>query len=254
MDNLNGGEAAFSIGNIVEIGFRIGIKPKDWYGPSTVIQILDELNTKHVPFPGLATAAFPEGVIYKSTILSKACGLSSEGLKKITGSLASYWKNATIVLVGFRVGLDAINPENYDAIFRMFNIPHCVGMVGGQGRGALYFVGYQDHDLLFIDPHVTQAPLPLYLSRPLSQRLWICGPNTKAITSVCPSNSLYRSLTPVLPTVSPQVKVGLGFYLRTYADYEAFVQVIKKEQEVPGSFVVLSEKENNCEEDDLIDI
>ena len=142
---------------MVEIGFRFGIKPRDWYGPSTVIQILDELNTKHTPFPGLATVAFPEGVIYLQAILSKGCDLPASALEQLATPPAAAWKNAVIVLAGYRIGLDAINPENYDAVFRMFNIPHCVGMIGGQGRGALYFVAYQNQDLIFLDPHVTQA-------------------------------------------------------------------------------------------------
>ncbi len=145
MDNSNGEEAAFSIGNMVEVGLRYGIKPKDWYGPSTVIQIMDELNHKYAPFQNLRTVAFPEGVIYEDAILAKACDSPGD------------WKHAVIVMSGYRLGLDTIPPESYGGIFRVLDIPQCVGMVGGQGRGALYFVGYQGRDLIFLDPHVTQV-------------------------------------------------------------------------------------------------
>ncbi len=163
MDNLAGSEAAFSIGNIVEVGLKYGTKPKDWYGPSTVIQILDELNQKYAPFENIKTAAFPEGVIYKNEILSRATGVSVPEIDKMDPTapeLRKRWKNAVVVMVGFRLGLDTVNPEHYPGIFRMFELPHTTGMVGGQGRGALYFVGYQERELIFLDPHVTQPAVP----------------------------------------------------------------------------------------------
>ena len=159
MDNGSGSEAAFSIGNIVEVGIKYGIKPKDWYGPSSIIQILNELNDKHAPFTDFKTVAFPEGVIYKDVVLSKACDIAEENVcvDKIT---EKNWKNSVAVLVGFRLGLDTINPEHHAAIFRLFDFPQFTGMVGGQGKGALYFVGYQDKELIFLDPHVTQSAVP----------------------------------------------------------------------------------------------
>ncbi len=156
MDNFAGADAAFSIGNMIELGLKYGVKLKDWYGPSTVIQIFDTLNKQYSPFPNLHTVAFPDGVIYKDAILAQACDLHPE---KTAPTTASDWKHAVIVMVGYRLGVDTIPPENYGNIFRMFDVPQCVGMVGGQGHGALYFLGYQDGELIFLDPHVTYVSL-----------------------------------------------------------------------------------------------
>jgi len=150
LDNSYGQNAAFCISNMVEIGFRFGIKPKDWYGPSSVIQIFDELNEKYNPFRNLKTAAFPEGVLYKDELLFKGCGV----VNPINPE--KEWKNSIIIFVGFRLGLETIGSENFNAILRLMDNQYFTGMVGGQGKGALYFVGYQDKELIFLDPHVVQ--------------------------------------------------------------------------------------------------
>ena len=140
MDNFTGPAAAFSIANVVETGLEYDRKPGDWYGPSTMIQIFEELNKNYQPFGGLNIVAFPEGIIYQDKMNTK-------------------W-NSMIIFVGFRLGLDKINTEYFPGILRLMRLKSFVGMSGGQGNGALYFVGYQNKDLIFLDPHVTQASVP----------------------------------------------------------------------------------------------
>lgn len=139
MDNLNGKRAAFSIGNIVDQGLDHNRKPGDWYGPSTMIQICEQLNEKYKPFPDLKVISFPEGVICIETIGKKA---------NSTDSL--------LLLIGLRLGIKKVNAEYLPSIKRMIKLKYCVGINGGQGSAALYFVGIKDERLIFLDPHVTQ--------------------------------------------------------------------------------------------------
>ena len=143
MDNMNGSNAAFSIGNIVEEGFKYKMVPKDWYGPSIIMSILSKLNDAYKPFKDIETIIFTEGVIYQNRILSK---ISPKG----------EWKAPLLVFIPFRLGLEAIPKENLPAIIRILDFPQCTGMIGGQGNAALYFIGHQNLDLIFLDPHVTQ--------------------------------------------------------------------------------------------------
>eukprot|EP00826_Nyctotherus_ovalis_P064929 TRINITY_DN9533_c0_g2_i1.p2 TRINITY_DN9533_c0_g2~~TRINITY_DN9533_c0_g2_i1.p2 ORF type:complete len:202 (-),score=27.21 TRINITY_DN9533_c0_g2_i1:267-872(-) len=144
MDNLIEAQAAFSIANIAETGVKYGRHPGEWYGPLIMMQIFEELNEKYKPFPGLEIVVFPEGVIYVDKLR-----------KKFNSKTKS-----VIVLVGFRLGLKRINSEYYPAIIRMMEMQNFIGMSGGQDDGALYFIGYQNDRLIFLDPHVTQPAIP----------------------------------------------------------------------------------------------
>jgi len=144
MDNLKDSNAAFSIGNIVEKGLKYKMVPKDWYGPTIIVSILSELNNTYNPFKDFRTIVFGDGVIYKDRIIS-------------LNEAASVWSSSLLVLIAFRLGIKSVDPFNYEAIIRLLDIPQCTGMIGGQGKAALYFIGHQGSHLIFLDPHVTQV-------------------------------------------------------------------------------------------------
>jgi len=156
MDNLHKSDAAFSIGNIMELGLKYGMKPKNWYGPSMIIRILHKLNKKHHPFTGFQTACFPEGTIYKSSILKKACRIAEKDFDMSELCPEKDWVDSVLVMVSFRLGLTTLSPSQYQSIFKLLKMPECTGMLGGQKKSALYFMGYQKDKLIFLDPHVTQ--------------------------------------------------------------------------------------------------
>eukprot|EP00826_Nyctotherus_ovalis_P039864 TRINITY_DN3866_c0_g2_i5.p1 TRINITY_DN3866_c0_g2~~TRINITY_DN3866_c0_g2_i5.p1 ORF type:complete len:256 (+),score=61.76 TRINITY_DN3866_c0_g2_i5:653-1420(+) len=210
MDNLAGEEAAFSIGNVAEVGLRYGVKPGKWYGPSTMIQILEELNERYRPFSDLKVVAFPESMIY---------------LDKLKESSSS----PLIVLVSFRLGLKQINPEYFNAIIRIMALHNFMGIGGAQGDSALYFIGHQNKKLIYLDPHVTQKAVPDVES------LW-----AKHLTYHCPS-------TLCLPMSQLRTNFFIGFYLRTKEDYELFVEEIGREAQLENSFVQVCEKKIDYE-------
>lgn len=52
--------------------------------------------------------------------------------------------------------------------------PHSIGIIGGRPGSSLYFVGTQEQNVLFLDPHETQQVLSLahgrsFLTRHKSQ-------------------------------------------------------------------------------------
>lgn len=61
-----------------------------------------------------------------------------------------------LLLVPLRLGISEINPIYFNGLKRFFQIPGCMGMIGGRPNQALYFVGYVGDDALHLDPHTTQ--------------------------------------------------------------------------------------------------
>lgn len=61
-----------------------------------------------------------------------------------------------LLLINLRLGITEINPIYLDSLKCLFEIPGCVGMIGGRPNQALYFFGYVGEEALFLDPHTTQ--------------------------------------------------------------------------------------------------
>ena len=142
MDNLHGEEAAFSIHNIVELGFKYERKPGDWYGSMTTAMICEKLNDKYNPFLGL-----------------KFCFLVNEiNVEEIEKKMKDKW-DSLLLIIGYKLGIGKINPEYYTVILKLINHKNCIGIIGGQSTGALYFTGCYDNKLIFLDPHITQTAI-----------------------------------------------------------------------------------------------
>jgi len=65
------------------------------------------------------------------------------------------WKRSVLVIVPLRLGMESVAKEHYKAIKSCFSseIPQAVGILGGRPNQALYYVGHQDDELIFLDPH-----------------------------------------------------------------------------------------------------
>lgn len=63
---------------------------------------------------------------------------------------------AVLTIITVRLGLSSIDPEYFESIKACFSLPQCVGLLGGKPNFALYFVGVQDNELIFLDPHYVQ--------------------------------------------------------------------------------------------------
>lgn len=65
------------------------------------------------------------------------------------------WKPLLLILP-LRLGLSDINPIYIPALKKCFELVGNCGMIGGRPNQALYFLGYVDDEVLFLDPHTTQ--------------------------------------------------------------------------------------------------
>lgn len=65
------------------------------------------------------------------------------------------WK-PLLLIIPLRLGITDINPLYVPALKRCLELDSSCGMIGGRPNQALYFLGYVDDEVLYLDPHTTQ--------------------------------------------------------------------------------------------------
>ncbi len=68
-------------------------------------------------------------------------------------------RRTLLLLLPLRLGLQEVNSLYFDFITGALQLPSSVGIVGGTPGRSLYFVGCQEEELLFLDPHILR-PTP----------------------------------------------------------------------------------------------
>lgn len=105
-----------------------------------------------------------------------------------------------IIVVPLRLGLSTVNEIYYAQLMEYLEFPQSLGFIGGKPNSSLYFVGYQDDDLIYLDPHVVQ---PTVTPRH----------DVQDSTYHC-HQPLKMHITELDPTLA------IGFYCRTPTDFE----------------------------------
>lgn len=61
-----------------------------------------------------------------------------------------------LLMIPMRLGFERINPCYVDSLKAILASENCVGVLGGRPRHALYFLGFQEDNLIHMDPHLAQ--------------------------------------------------------------------------------------------------
>ena len=83
--------------------------------------------------------------------------LEQEFLRKNSVGEDLTW-TPVLVLVPVRLGSESrLNPLYGSCIQALLADPTCIGIIGGRPKHSLYFVGFQDENLIHLDPHLVQV-------------------------------------------------------------------------------------------------
>lgn len=156
-DNGNGKDYPFSIQNFYAVGKKYGAKPGDWLGQTIVAVVLQELEAMYSPYK-MPILTFVDGAIYRNKFCSvDPTEAAKDGFESMEHGEYDEYVPGHLVFVTSSLGMKAPELNHLQALQRLFDFPELVGIMAGRTNEALFFVGYQDDDFLFLDPHFVQV-------------------------------------------------------------------------------------------------
>jgi len=234
LDELSA-RAPFSIHRIALLGKQLGKNIGEWFGPSTIGQVIQALVTDY-PQAKLAVYVTSDGVVYKKDVRAIATGSrprydlgrlsprgSSEEAREERALHQKYFarrneheKNpaeqgkfqSVLILAPIKPGIDSsINPIYYKTLKAYFQLPQFVGIAGGRPNSSLYFIGLQGDDLIYLDPHFSRSAV-----------------ETKSLQEYTAADfaSYHCSIPRKVHISHLDPSMLLGFYCRTEADFNSF--------------------------------
>ncbi|ESO94477.1 hypothetical protein LOTGIDRAFT_118175, partial [Lottia gigantea] len=212
----------FSIYKLVEMGKKSGKEPGDWYGPASVAHIFrDALLKAYRPIPLLSDVCIyvaQDCTVYKEDIRdlcttkrrSNTFGKSGNWTEdSIEENGTNEWFKSVIILVPVRLGGEVLNEEYIPCVKQILSQEHCIGIIGGKPKHSLYFLGWQDDRLIYLDPHY-------------------CQDHVDTTEKSFPIQSFHCMSPRKLPMNKMDPSCTIGFYCRTERDFEIFERQIRE--------------------------
>jgi len=194
-------------------------KPGEWFSPTRVCKILKLLVREHSP-EALTMYVPKEGVIYidRVTLLCTQTELYSkpspkpdkrnplpQALEELEGE-TKFWR-PLMILIPLRLGVDRINKLYIPQLKSMLQLPQCLGIIGGRPKQSLYFVGFQDDSLIYLDPHIVRP-------------------------AATPHNDFLDTYHCTVPRIMPfeniDPSLAIGFYCGSLTEFDSFCHIITK--------------------------
>lgn len=141
----------------------------------------------------------------------------------------SRWKSV-IILVPVRLGGEILNRTYIPRVRDVLTQEHCIGIIGGRPRHSLYFIGWQDDKLIYLDPHYCQEVVDICTTDFPLQSFHCTAPRKMTCTRMDPSCTI-------------------GFYCRTKKDFLNFTKAINQilaPYKQKGDYPIFTLQEGKC--------
>jgi len=150
--------AQYSIHQISLMGESLDKKPVGtWFGPNTVAQVLRKL-CKFDPSNEVAVHVAMDNTLIISEVKQACISDTTEDTNDTTNHTVKTYKWQPLLLfISLRLGLSEINPVYVPGLKTCLTLPCTLGVIGGSPNHALYLLGYVEEEVIYLDPHTTQA-------------------------------------------------------------------------------------------------
>lgn len=182
----------FSLHNFVSVASHLPlkVKPGQWFGPSAASLSIKRLCTR----ANENSAEVPK----LNVMICESCDLHDNEIKAVFDQSPS----PLLLLFPIRLGIETINAIYYPSLLQLLSLPQSMGIAGGKPSSSYYFFGYQDDQLLYLDPHRSQQ--------------------------IDESNNSYKPQScNTVPISGLDPSMVVGILVESYADYEQLKNELK---------------------------
>lgn len=137
--------STFSLHNFIQVASELPlqVRPGEWFGPNAASLSIKRLCDKMDFQPKIKVLLSESGDLYDDKIAK-----TFETNTDIKGLL---------VLFPVRLGIDKVNAYYNSSLQHLLSITQSVGIAGGKPSSSFYFVGFQDNNMIYLNPHFPQA-------------------------------------------------------------------------------------------------
>jgi len=226
----------FSLHHLVNFGRAHKKEPGEWFGPSSVAFIFRdafERTSQSLPilnqlclYVALDCTVYIDDLLEMCTRPNRSESMSHSTNQGHRGHMSTAgadgggtrdgeapsplpWQRSLIIMIPMRLGGEALNAIYIPCVKKLLSHPSCMGIIGGKPKHSLYFMGFQDDKLIYLDPH--------YCRDAVDTR----GKDFSIET--------YHCMTPrKLPITKMDPSCTVGFYIKDEEEWWAFVDTIKE--------------------------
>ena len=156
----------FSIRNICNIGEIVEKTCGEWFSDVKLPLIFDIINTNMNVLPKVKILNFTSIIIFKNILekcfkkLNSIITIGNDNLEVININNEQYLlENYGLIFVSVRLGIYNISEEYYQPMKNIFSCKQFLGIVGGKNNAASYIIGYNEKNMIYLDPHYSQESI-----------------------------------------------------------------------------------------------